>query len=116
MSDFEVHRVAVGGVGCGGEGDDGCGGHETTMSSTLGGPSPVQAVVNGVAVLRDPGSTGEPRGAAVQLKIHLTDNGEALYADEIDVEVNKFVPGPVKPELYRTGLQTIQQVRIHLDD
>jgi hypothetical protein len=116
VSDFEVHRVAVGDVGCGDEGDDGCDGHETATSSMIGDLTPVQAVVNGVAVLRDPGSTGEPRGSAVQLKIHLTDNGEALYADQIDVQVNKFVPGPVKPELYRTGPQTIQQVRIHLDD
>lgn len=67
-----------------------------------------------MAVLRDPGTTGEPAGTQVQVMVVLTDNGDALHADQIEVQVNKFVPGPVKPELYRSGPQTIQQVRIHL--
>jgi hypothetical protein len=114
VSGFEVHRIAVGDVSCGDEHDDGgCGGHETTTSSTIGVEPPVRAVVNGVAVLRDPGTTGEPRGSLVQLKVTLLDNSEALNTDQVDVQVNKFVPGPVKPELYRSGPETIQQVRIH---
>jgi hypothetical protein len=113
LSRFEVHRVAVGDVSCGDEHEDGCAGHETTMSSTMGVEQPVKAVVNGVAVLRDPGDTGEPRGSTVQVKMHLTDNGNALHADQIDVQINQFVDGHDKPEIYRSGPQMIQQVQIH---
>ena len=116
VAGFEVHRVAVGDVSCDDEHDDDCDGHEATVSSTTGVEPPVEAVVNGVAVLRDPGTTGERRGSMVQLKIHLMDNSDALNADQIDVQVNKFIPGQVKPELFRSGAQTIQQVRIHLKD
>jgi len=116
----------VGDVSCGDDhdegscDDDGCAGdegcnHDVSTDATVDIGAPVQAVVNGVAVLRDPGSTGEPRGTAVQVQIRLTDNGDALYADQIDLQINKFVPGSDKPELYRSGPLTIQQVRIHLD-
>lgn len=116
VSGFQVHRVAVGDVSCGDDHDDGCGDHEATTSSTTGIVPPVQAVVNGVAVVRDPGTTGQRRGSMVQLKIRLVDESEALDADLVDVQVSKFVPGQVKPELYRSGPRTIQQVRIHADD
>lgn len=115
VSGFEVHRVAVGDDSCGDEHDDGCGDHETSTTA-VGVRLPVHAVVNGVAVLRNPGSTGEPRGSIVQVKIQLTDNSDTLNSDQIDVQINKFVPGHVKPELYRSGPETIQQVRIRLND
>lgn len=77
-------------------------------------PVPLGAVVNGVAVLRNPGSTGEPAGTKVQLKISVTDNGDAMHSGVVDVQVNKFVPGPVKPELYRSGPQPVQLVQMQL--
>lgn len=114
LSGLEVHRVGVGDVSCGDEHDDGCEGHDVSVRSTTGVDLPVEAVVNGVAVVRNPGTIDARPGSTVQLKIRLMDNSDALDADQIDVQVNEFVPGPVKPELYRSGVQTIQQVQIHL--
>ena len=80
------------------------------------GPYPNQAQVNGLSVLTDPGNSGLPVGTQMQVKITLTDNGTAQYADTVDVLVNQFVPGSTKPFVYDTGAQTIQQVQIHLLD
>lgn len=112
---FEVHRVAVvddhEDGGCGGD-EGGCGGHETSTASRVGVGLPTKAMVNGVAILRRPGNTGLPRGSKVQLKIRLTDNGRARHQDTIDVQVNEFVHGGAKPQLYRSGSVTVRQVRI----
>lgn len=113
VRNFEVHRVAVGDVSCDDE-NGGCEGHEVTPTASIGVDQPVQAVVNGVGVLRNPGATGQPVGTQVQVKMVLTDNGDAKSMDQVDVQVSTFVPGSVNPELYRSGPQTIQQVRIHL--
>ena len=120
VSRFEVHRVAVGDIGCEHDDDGSCGGdhddgHEVSPSASIGVEQPVQAVVNGVAVLRNPGTTGEPVGTAVQVQIVLTDNSDALHTDLVEVQVNKFVRGSAKPELYTSGPQSIQQVQIHLN-
>lgn len=113
VRDFEVHRVAVGDTGC-----DGCGshddGHDVSPTATVGVSQPVQAMVNGVAVLRDPGILDVPAGTTVQLKIRLTDNGDAVHADQVQIQINELAHGDDRPELYRTEPQTIQQVRIHL--
>lgn len=74
---------------------------------------PLQAQVNGIAFVTDPGSTGVAVGTKVQLLMTLTDNGAAQYGDQIDIVVNRFVEGSNKPLLYDTGEQTIQQVTIH---
>jgi hypothetical protein len=124
VTGFQVHRVAVGDIGCVDEGSGGC---ENDMAATAEPPPyPVQAQVNGVAVLTDPGTltyppgtpqAGEPvpPGTAVQLKITLTDNGTAQYQDQADVQVNLFVTGSVKPLLYDTGPQPVQQAQIHFE-
>ena len=109
---FEVHRVAVGDITCGDEGgDDGCGDHG--MELAAGSTTPVQAQVNGVGYVKWQGNTDLPVGTKLQLKITLTDDGKAAYGDQVVVQVNRFVEGPEKPLLYQSGLQTIQQVRIH---
>lgn len=136
LSGLQVHRVAVavGDISCGDEGDEGdsCDGHEggDMAATAAGNPAqyPIKAQVNGVSVLTRPGealcwlfdSQGQPQvqepcpvGTQVQVKITLTDNGPAQYADEADVVVNQFVPGNTKPLIYDTGTQAIQQVQIH---
>ncbi|MGN6577013.1 MAG: hypothetical protein ACTHKG_15150 [Nocardioides sp.] len=62
------------------------------------------------------GNTELPVGTKVQLKITLTDNGKAAYGDQVVVQVNQFVEGPDKPLLYKSGIETVQQVRIHVDE
>ncbi len=134
---FEVHRVAIGDAscdhdddggcdhdddgGCDHDDDGGCGGHDdgghdamATELARLLADYPIDAQVNGVAVLTDPGNTDLPAGTKVQVKITLTDNGRARHGDEIDVQVNEFVPGPVKPLIYQSGPQTVEQVQVRL--
>lgn len=126
VSGLEVHRVAVGDVSCGDDESGDCGGEDGGSCDDQGGscedgahtaaalaPSAVEAQVNGVGVLTNPGTTGLPVGAKVQLKITLTDNGTAKYADQIDLQINEFVTGSAKPLLYQSGPQTVQQVQIH---
>lgn len=105
VTDFEVHRVAVGEPGHGGE-----------LGEATAGPTdeqPTIAHVNGRAVVTDPGVTGLQVGDPVQLKIKLVDKGRAQYQDEITVEVYEFVDGPDKPFVGGTGPLTVQQVQIH---
>ena len=117
VGDFQVHRVAVGDIACGDEGseDDGCGDHEAG-GMAVGVEPPVQAQVNGVAVVKWSGNTGLPVGTKVQLKFTLTDNGRDLYQDQVVVQVNLFTEGPDKPLLYRSGPETIRQVSIQFVD
>lgn len=112
ISEFEVHRVVVGDTSCADEGgeDEGCG--DRAIDATTTGQA-VEAQVNGVAVVTDPGSSGYPAGTPVQVKVALIDNGPALYGDQAEVVVNEFVPGPVKPLIYDSGVQTVEQVQIH---
>ncbi|HET9081003.1 MAG TPA: hypothetical protein VFO01_10885 [Trebonia sp.] len=115
LSGLQVHRVAVGGTSCGGdEGGDSCG----DMAAALrpDGSYPVDAQVNGLSVLTSPGNSGLPAGTQVQVKIALTDNGTAQYADTVDVQVNQFAQGMTKPLIYDTGPQTVQQVQIHYEN
>ncbi len=114
VTGLDVHRVAVGDITCDDEtGDEGgCSGEDEAVPATAAGEA-VQAQVNGVAVLQRAGSSNLPVGTEVQVKITLTDNGSALYHDQADVTVNEFVPGAVKPLIYESGPQTVQQVQIH---
>ena len=107
---FEVHRVAVGDIGCGDEGDDGCGDDAATLAPTT--TLPVLAQVNGIAFVKWPGNTGLPVGTKLQVKLTLTDNGTVPYGDQVIVEVRRFVEGPDKPLLYRSGPEIIRQVQI----
>lgn len=114
VTGFELHRVAVGDISCGGcEEGEAAGDVAADVDDT-------QAQVNGVAVVTNPGTaTVDKTGAAVragdevQLKITLTIDGAALYEDTADVVINQFEEGPDKPRIYDTGVQTIQRVRIH---
>ena len=116
VGEFQVHRVAVGDIACGGDdGDDGCGDHEMVVSALATTP-PLKAQVNGVGVVKWSGNTGLPVGTMVQVKLTLTDNGKARYQDQVVVQVNLFVPGPTKPLLYLSEPETIQQVQIHFVD
>jgi hypothetical protein len=123
---FEVHRVAVGDISCddddacgGDHGDGGCGeddGCDHGGEALTAVPSiehPVQAAVSGVAVVHNAGDTGMPAGTKVQVKFVLTDAGSDLNSDQVDVQINTFVPGPSKPLLYQSGPVTIQQAQIH---
>lgn len=117
VGNFEVHRVAVGDIGCGDEGDEaGCGGHGA--DAALAAPTlPVQAQVNGVGFVKWSGNTGLPVGTKLQLKFTLTDNGPARYGDQVVVQVNRFAEGPDKPLLYVSEPQLVQQVQIrYVDD
>lgn len=76
----------------------------------------MKAYVNGLSTIVKPGSSGLPFGAKVQVKLTLTDNGAARYADAVDIVVSEFVEGPVKPLVYDSGEQIIQQVAIHGTD
>ena len=109
VTGFEEHRIAVGDISC----DDSCEEDAATALATRVPGQASQAQVNSRAVVTDPGSTGLQIGATVQMKITLTDNGQAQYQDEIAIEGNSFVPGSNKPLLGATGPQTIQQVQIH---
>lgn len=112
VTHFQVHRVAVGDINCGGEEGEGC---EDSGGTAAPAPDlPEEAQVNGVAVLTRPGDTGLQAGTQVQVKITLTDNGTGRYADQADVQVNESVPGSGKPGIYHSGTQDIQQVRIHM--
>ena len=114
VTGFQLHRVAVGDISCGDEGgSEGCG-DESVGAAT--GEQPLQAQVNGVAFVTNPGSLaneGISVGTEVQLKMTLTDYGGAPYEDAIDLVVNAFQPGSNKPQLFDTGEQTVQQVQIH---
>ncbi len=117
VGNFQVHRVAVGDISCGGDegGEDGgCGDHGMEAAAVAGGP--VQAQVNGVGFVKWPGNTGLPVGAKLQLKFTLTDNGAAAYHDQLVVQVNRFVEGPDKPLLYESAPEIIRQVQIHQVD
>ena len=110
VTGFEVHRVALEEIGCGGCGDVQVAGPDSGQ--------PLQAQVNGVATVTDPGSLqdmGVSVGTMVQLKFTLTDAGRARYADTVSLVVNEFEPGPDKPLLFDTGPQTVQQVQVHLE-
>jgi hypothetical protein len=110
VGDFEVHRVAVGDVGC----DDGC--EDGGMQAAPAAGEPVHVQVNGVAFVKWSGNSGLAVGTKVQLKLTLTDNGSAPFVDQIVVQVNRFVEGPDKPLLYLSGVEPIQQVRIQYVD
>jgi hypothetical protein len=113
VSDFEVHRVAVGDTSCGDdEGGDSCGGDMASAAVATSSTTRVQ--VNGVGVLTDPGNLPYPAGTKVQLKISLTDYGRVQYRDEVDVQINLFQPGMTKWPLYTSGPQRVQQVQVHL--
>lgn len=114
LSGLQVHRVAVGDTSCGGDEGGSCG--DMTAALKPGGPYPVVAEVNGLSVMTNPGDSHLPAGTQVQVKIALTDNGTAQYADTVDVQVNQFGPGSSKPPIYDTGTQVIQQVQIHDDN
>jgi hypothetical protein len=107
LKGFEVHRVAVGGS------EESTGHHELTVATRHRGSYPMKAYVNGLSTIVKPGFSGLPSGAKVQVKLTLTDNGAARYADAVDIVVNEFVDGPVKPLIYDSGEQIIQQVAIH---
>lgn len=112
---FEVHRVAVGDVGCGDEeGEDDCSGDAAALPATTA--APVQAQVNGAAYVKWPGNTGLKVGTKLQIKLSLSDMGTAPYVDQVIVEVRLFVDGPEKPLLYRSGPEVIRQVQIHVTD
>lgn len=115
VGNFEVHRVAVGDISCGGDhGDDGCGDHEVARAATTA--EPVLAQVNGVAYVKWSGNSGLAVGTKVQVKLTLTDNGSAPYADQVVVQVNLFVEGPDKPLLYQSGPEAVKQVQIRFVD
>jgi hypothetical protein len=42
--------------------------------------------------------------------------GPGRYVDQVDVQINKFEPGPVKPLIAQTGPRVVKQVRIHYPD
>ena len=113
LQGLEVHRVAVGDISCGDESGDSCsdGGMAAPASTTF----PLQAQVNGLSVLTDPGTSGLPVGTTVQVQITLTDTGTAHDLATAEVQVRQFVPGPNKPLIVDTGPQRIQQVQIHRD-
>lgn len=115
VTGFQVHRVAVGAITCGGdEGDCGDGeGMTATLPAAVTAGEAVQAQVNGLATVVDPGDSNLAPGDVVQLKITLTDNGPAQYRDGADVLINQFTSGSNKPYVYDTGPQLIQQVAIH---
>ncbi|MBT1004194.1 hypothetical protein KIH31_16530 [Paenarthrobacter sp. DKR-5] len=108
---LEVHRLALGDISCGGDEGDECGGEVATSSEP--GTYPVQAQVNGLSTITEPGSSGLTPGARVQVKIALRDAGPEQYMDTVDVQIRQFVSGPVKPLVYDTGEQGVQQVQIH---
>lgn len=117
LEGLEVHRIAVGDISCGGEEGGGCGDEMTAAALD----TPEQAQVNGLSTIAaNPAgvtcpATNEPCpvGTTVQVKMTLTDNGPALYRDQISIAVNQFVTGPDKPLIWGTTDQTIQQVQIH---
>lgn len=113
LSGLQVHRVAIGDTTCGDD-EGGCG--DMTAALKPGTLYPVNAQVNGLSVMTNPGDSGLAPGTQVQVKIALTDEGPASYADLVDVQVNEFVEGSIKPLIYDTGSQVIQQVRIHYDN
>lgn len=110
VGDFEVHRVSVGATGC----DDGC--EDGGMLAIPATGAPVNAQVNGVGFVKWSGNSGLAVGTKVQVKLTLTDNGSAPYTDQVVVQINRFVEGPDKPLLYRSGLETIRQVVIRYVD
>ena len=118
VGNLEVHRVAVGDIACDDESgeDGGCGDHEMGVAALTGADGPVQAQVNGLAVVKWPGNTGLEVGTKLQVKFTLTDNGSAPYQDQLEVQVNRFQPGSVKPLLWASGPQTVKQVQIHFAD
>lgn len=107
---LEVHRLTVGSTGCSGEDEGGCG-HDAALTATYKG---TEAQVNGLSRITVPGRSGLPVGTQVQVQIALHDNGARPYADTVDVQINRFVAGSVKPLIYDSGEQTVQQVWIHV--
>jgi len=133
ISHFVVHRIAIVGPGHGGggggdhgdeHGDEHSDGHtdghgeETSSLTAKAEPNaePTRIQVNGIAVIRNPGSSGFDRGTIVQVKLTLIDNGKSRYGDQVEVTVNEFVEGPVKPLIYQSGPVTVQQVQLHMFD
>ncbi len=106
VNNLELHRLAVGDTGCGGD----CGDAEAATTPPAS-PQAVRAQVNGLATVTSPGTLDIAVGAQVQLHMTLTDNGTAPYVDQIDIVINRYTE-PSKPLLYDTGPQTILQVEI----
>ncbi len=106
LTGFQAHRVAIGVGEC-----SGCGGDVVPASAnaTVG---PSEAVVNGLATVQRPGSTDLATGATVQVKIALVDEGAARYRDQVDVAVYRYVEGSVKPLVYDSQWQVVEQVAI----
>lgn len=116
VSSFTLHRVAVGSTSCGDTGDEGGCGDVALAAAVLG--QPTEAQVNGIATVSDPGSLqarGVSPGSVVQLKMTLTDNGTAPFADTVQIVVNAFTAGMDKPQLLDTGVQRVQHVLIHFE-
>ncbi|MBI1376174.1 MAG: hypothetical protein GC157_01610 [Frankiales bacterium] len=111
LTGLDVHRVDLGGGSCGGD-DGGCGDHEA-LAAGLPADDAVQAQVNGIATVADPGTSGLAPGSTVQVKLALVDNGPARYVDTVDVTISRDVPGPVKPLVYASGPLIVQQVQVH---
>lgn len=127
----EVHKVAVGETSCGDDqggdcdGDEGgsceeggCeGGAPTTAATLRTGFEAETAYVNGLATVVLPGRTTLQVGQVVQVHITLYDNSNVgQYQDQVLVQVRP--KGPMQdsiPWTYQSGLQTIQQVRIHYE-
>ncbi len=113
VTSFQVHRVAVGNISCGGDHEDGCDASETQLVATeAGGLGAVRAQVNGRGLLSVPGDTGLAAGTPVQVKIALVDNGPGQYRDVVDLRVNLFVEGSKKPLIYESGSQLVEQVEV----
>lgn len=116
LKGLQVHRVAVGDTSCGDgdEGDDECSGGDMT-AALASGTEPLKLQVNGLSTMTVPGDSGLPANTQVQVKVTMTDYGPGQYRDTVDVQLNRFAPGMIKPLIYATGSQVIQQVDVHND-
>ncbi len=111
VTQLQVHRVVVGDIACGEDG--GCADGEGDGIVPTAAGEPLQAQVNGLAVLQAPGNSGYSAGTQVQVKITLTDNGSAPYADQAEVTINAFISDDDKPQIYHSPPAPVQQVQIH---
>ncbi|MGN6245684.1 MAG: hypothetical protein ACTHQ3_18700 [Motilibacteraceae bacterium] len=117
LKGLQVHRVAIrdtscgGGGGGGGGGGDDCGDMTATMAS---GHEPQQVPVNGLSTMTVAGDSGLRANTQVQVKITMTDYGRAQYRDTVDLQINEFVPGMLKPLIYDSGSRVVQQVDVHV--